>query len=172
MIEGRKNPLPLPSCERLHALLDYDPATGILRRLANAARMKAGDIAGGPTSAGYWRVSLDGKRYKAHRLIWKMMTGLDPDLEPEHRDGNGMNNSWSNLRPATKSQNMMNTSIRSDNTSGIKGVSLHKKTGRWDARIQAGGVKYFLGMFDTAEQAMVAYQEASRRLHGEFARAA
>ena len=53
---------------------------------------------------------------------------------------------------------------------GIKGIDFHKASGRWRARIQVGKKGIYLGLFPTAEAAAAAYQEAAKRLLGEFAK--
>jgi hypothetical protein len=58
----------------------------------------------------------------------------------------------------------------SHNTSGFKGVSFYRQTGRWQAYIRHGGRRLHLGMFATAEDAAAAYDAAAIRLKGEFAR--
>ena len=74
-----------------------------------------------------------GSGLNMHRVILDAQPGLYVD----HRDGNGLNNRRENLRIATKSQNQCNQRMRSNNTSGFKGVS--KNHGRWQARIELGG---------------------------------
>jgi AP2-like factor (euAP2 lineage) len=53
--------------------------------------------------------------------------------------------------------------------SGYKGVRLDKKTGRWQANIYIDGVKRYLGMYNTAEEAAAAYNWAAREVYGEGA---
>jgi hypothetical protein len=65
--------------------------------------------------------------------------------------------------PSINSQNQRNP--RSDNTSGFLGVSLHRPSGRWRAKLQANGRFHHCGLFDTPELAHTAYIEAKRRLH-------
>lgn len=89
----------------------------------------------------------------------------------DHRDHNGLNNRRFNLRPATYAQNNHNARRRSDNTSGLKGVCWHTKTGKWVAQIQSGGRRRHLGLFTTPEAAHAAYQQASVQHHGEFGKA-
>lgn len=60
-----------------------------------------------------------GKNVHLHRVIMGDPEGLTVD----HRDGNGLNNTRSNLRSATKAQNNRNQRVTPRNTSGVKGVS-------------------------------------------------
>lgn len=93
-------------------------------------------------------------------------------MDIDHKDGNPANNRWDNLREATDSQNLANSKLAKNNTSGAKGVWLEKATGRWNSYITVRGKRIYLGTYDTVAEAGAAY-EASARLHfGEFARAA
>lgn len=103
-----------------------------------------------------------------HRVIMGDPIGLDID----HRDANALDNRRTNLRAATKSQNMHNQRIRADNTSGYKGVRWLPTERRWGARIAVNGVRHSLGLFRCSTSAAVAYAKASRELHGEFGRVA
>ena len=157
---------PLPSQARLRELLDYDPLSGGLVRIANSRRS---DLIGKPAGSNhlYSKVSVDQKIYAAHRIIWMWMTGEDPgELEIDHIDRNRHNNRWENLRLATVSQNRINCGNKS--RSGLpKGVKKNK--GRFGARLTVDGVVHWLGTFDTPEEAHRAYCAASTGLHGEFA---
>lgn len=103
-----------------------------------------------------------------HRVLLSAPDGVKVD----HRDGNGLNNRRSNIRTASDSQNLCNGAIRSDNTSGFKGVHFlagaRKK--QWEARIHVGGKPVCLGTFETLEQAGLAYDVAAVKHFGEFAR--
>lgn len=92
------------------------------------------------------------------------------DVQVDHRDGDGLNNTRENLRPATNQQNLYNAGIRSDNKSGYKGVSWSKYMGKWRAYCTANGKTNHIGYFDSLEDAARAYDEAAIRTHGEFAR--
>jgi len=101
-----------------------------------------------------------------HRLIMRPDDGMHVD----HIDGNGINNTKANLRVAHAWQNMCNIGLPKTNTSGIKGVRLHKPTGKWIAEIGADKKRIYLGLFADKGAAFAAYVDASRNMHGEFSR--
>ena len=101
-----------------------------------------------------------------HRVIMGEPGGFDVD----HLDRNGLNNSRKNLRQATKAQNQHNAGVRSDNTSGFKGVGFYKHTAKWVARIRICGKQKHIGYYDSPEQAHAAYCKASAKYHGDFGR--
>lgn len=157
--------------ERLQELLHYDPLTGIFRWLLyRNSNAKIGDIAGSPHTKGHLRISIDGKQYLSHRLAWFYMTGQWPASMIDHENTDGSDNRWLNLREATHAQNCMNAQKRSDNSSGFKGVSFSRERGKFVAQINRAGKRTHVGIFDTAEEAAKAYDNAARLHHGEFAR--
>jgi len=101
-----------------------------------------------------------------HRII------MDPpsNVMIDHADGNGLNNQKSNLRICTSSQNIANTKISCDNTTGFKGVAYHKLQGKYTARVQKDGVRFNLGVFINPKDAALAYDKAALEMFGEFAR--
>lgn len=101
-------------------------------------------------------------RYKAHRIIWKLVHGKDPEYI-DHIDGNPENNCLLNLREVTHQSNMRNQKLRCTNTSGFNGVRPKKNT--WVARVRRGDTNLFLGSFPTFEEAKAARQAYDRE-HG------
>lgn len=97
-----------------------------------------------------------------HSLLLQVPRGKEVD----HRDGDGLHNCRTNLRVATRSQQLMNR--RGWGKSRFKGVS--PEGGRWRAQIAKDHKDYLLGVFDTEEEAAIAYDRAAMTLHGEFAR--
>ncbi len=85
----------------------------------------------------------------------------------DHIDGNGLNNQKSNLRLCTHAQNLMNQ--RKQRFDHFKGVRFHKKDKRWQAYIVKDKRMIHLGSFDFSIDAAIAYNEAAKRLFGEFA---
>jgi len=92
-------------------------------------------------------------------------------MEVDHKDRNIHNMQESNLRPATRSQQIANTGIRSDNTSGYKGVRLladRPRTNPWEALVTKNNVSYRKA-FSTAEDAARWRDRKAIELFGEFA---
>lgn len=114
----------------------------------------------------YYAVRMEkGKAIPMHRQIMK----APADLFVDHKDGDGLNNQRSNLRLATLTQNSRNQRKRVSKGSRYKGVYPRKKCKRWSAVITANKVRQHLGLFKTELEAAQAYDEAAKRLHGEFA---
>lgn len=133
-----------------------------------SAGVKIGDAAGCVFNNGYLLTKLKGKSFLNHRLIFLMVNGFLPDIV-DHIDGNTLNNLPHNLREATKSQNLYNCKKYSNNTSGIKGISLDKKTGKWLVNISSKNKQYYFGEYEDIELAELVVQEAREKLHGIFA---
>jgi len=155
--------------EQLKQLLHYDPETGVFTwRVDRTGTAKAGMEAGSVHVRGNVRISVNKRYYRANRLAWLYMTGEWPTVEVDHKDTDQTNNRWANLRLATRGQNACNRKAQKNNTSGFKGVSLYKPTGRWLAQIRIKGQHRHLGYHATPEEAHAAYCKASKELHGEF----
>jgi len=86
----------------------------------------------------------------------------------DHVDGNKLDNQKKNLRFASKSQNNWNR--KNTNPSGYKGIQFHTTSKKWRAKITKNDKQYFLGCFDTKEEAAKAYDNAANQLFGDFAR--
>lgn len=176
----RRKPKPIPSRDELLAIFDYDASTGVLvfkRRPVESrsdiafnskcAGKIAGTVTGRPGNK-YVHVGIRRSYYSAHRLVWKIMTGQEPPEFIDHKDGDRLNNRWDNLRESDNATNLHNSKLRSDNLSGVKGVSWHRN--KWQACITVDGVQRRVGRFDTVEEAEAALRTERERLHGEFAR--
>lgn len=169
--------------ELVRKFLDYDPETGIFLwrwRSAKYFSTKAAGkiwnsrfpktVAGTPDGKGYFRVRIFGVYYKSHHLAWLYMTGEWPENHIDHKNLNKSDNRWNNLRIATASQNQANRRAGRNNTSGFKGVSWSKQAKKWRSRFKKDGKETHIGYFDTPEDASLAYSNAAKRIHGEFAR--
>lgn len=114
----------------------------------------------------YVKARIGGKTVHLHRWL----LDLDPSQKVDHIDGNGLNNTRSNLRIATQSQNMVNAPKISSNTSGFKGVHWNKKDSRWRAEITVQGKCHSIGSFKDATEAAKAYDLQAIKFFGEFAK--
>ncbi|WP_175698488.1 HNH endonuclease [Burkholderia ambifaria] len=109
------------------------------------------------------------KRWKErmHRTIAGLEFG--DTRVPDHINGNKLDNRRANLRVCLQAENMRNAKKRVDNTSGFKGVTYHRASGLWHARIYANCKVVSLGYFQHRENAYEAYRAAAAELHGQFA---
>jgi hypothetical protein len=165
---GNKPPL---SHERLLLLLTYDPETGLFRRNVPTGKFKAGSVSGSVSSKhGYWEVSVDGVRYYGHRLAWFYMTGSWPPITVDHENTIRSDNKWNNLRLATKAEQVMNTPLFANNTSGTKGIYWDDRAQKWCCEIKARGEKFWLGRFEDLNLAKSVVAQKRHELHGKFAR--
>lgn len=110
----------------------------------------------------YAYATVDKRTLLMHRHILQPPDGMEVD----HVDNDGLNNRQSNLRVATRSQNMTNKEY-AVGVSGYRGVSANGSG--WKARINQNGKEISLGTFDTAEEPARAYDTAAKELHGAFA---
>jgi len=150
-------------------LFEYDAASGRLTRLRSNNQHPVGSRAGDRMPSGYRRVKIDGISIQEHRVIWALVYGVWPDGLIDHINGVRDDNRLINLRIATPSQNKTNETIRRDNNLGVKGVRLHE-SGKYHARIYYDHHHHSLGLFNTMEEAAMAYKIAAEKHFGEFSR--
>jgi HNH endonuclease len=117
------------TADELRDLLDYDPDTGIFQWKVRASkRVKPGMVAGTVKREGYRTISIKRKHFLAHRLAWFWMTDIWPS-EIDHINRTPDDNRWSNLREATRSVNMRNTTVVRKNSSGYRNITRNKNGG-------------------------------------------
>ena len=136
----------------------YDKDSGFLIWLKSGK--KAGYVS---SSDGYITVMFNGKNYKAHRIAWLIINKEWPD-KIDHIDHCRTNNKISNLRNVTTRQNGMNMSKRSSNKSGHVGVCWNKKAGKWQSYVTVEGRSIYLGVFTNKEDAILARDDASKKI--------
>lgn len=163
---------------RLLEVLHYCPSIGAfwwktrpdithLNRIHNSKF--AGKMAGRRNSKGYGVIKIDGTDHLIHRLAWFYMTGSEPSAEIDHENTRRLDNAFDNLREATRAQNVANTGMRSNNTTGFKGV-FKTKSGRFKSQIKRNRNSDYLGTFDTPEEAHAAFAKRAVEASGSFAR--
>lgn len=113
-----------------------------------------------------------GRNGKTPDTIHRAIMGAPIGMFVDHIDGDGLNNTRSNLRLCTNAENMCNTGLRIDNTSGAKGVQWDKRRGKWKAYVKCEGIRKNFGSFADFDAAVAAAEAGRMRLHGAFARQA
>jgi hypothetical protein len=133
------------------------------------ARIKAGQLAGCPSTKGYWIVGIKQKRYKLHRVIFLMHHGFMPEYV-DHINGNSGDNRIENLRVATASQNSHNYKKPKNNTSGLKNISWDKDSKKWVVRLKINNVHKNFGRYNDIDYARFVAEAMRYKYHQQFAR--
>ncbi len=142
--------------ERVRELFDYDVDSGnlIRRTLANNFRAKIGGKVGWKSGNGYLKVSIDNKKYYVHRVIWLWSFGYFPEFSMDHKNRNRSDNRLSNLREASQSCNLRNIDTRQDSVSGVTGVCIDNRSGRWAVSICINKSSKYLGLHSCLTEAV------------------
>jgi len=87
----------------------------------------------------------------------------------DHSNHNTLDNRRENLRDCTHQQNLMNQKLQKNKTSKYKGVCWDKSRKKWTAYLKIKGERKNLGRFNAEKQAALAYNNAAKKYHGDFA---
>ena len=158
------------TAERLRAVLNYDPDTGIFTWRRDTSKKTRGKHSGFSNDQGYLLIGVDGHKYRIHRLAWFYIHGKWPAHHIDHINGNRADNRLSNLREAEVFQNMANSRRPITNKSGYKGVSWHAGARKWQVHIKYQDINSYLGLFESAEEGHAVYCAEAIRLKGKFAK--
>ena len=155
--------------DKLQSTFDYNPHTGLFKWKVIGANGNylPGDMAGGKKKDGYWWVSFECRRYKAHRLAWFYITGAWPS-QVDHINRVRTDNRWINLRESNQSQNMINCGLRINNVSGVTGVHFDRANHNWVAYIKHNYKRIHIGRFQVKQDAIDARLNKELELFGEF----
>ena len=165
--------------QMLQTLFIYDESSGEFRhKVTKSSNARAGDIAGSLNNLGYRETNINGTVYLVHRLIWLYKTGKFPDKTIDHKDCDRSNNKWENLREATREEQAANSLVRSESTTGFKGICLstHRGYPIVVASISVGSKRYSKTRrytnrtIQSCIDELLPWLEGKRKeLHGEFA---
>ena len=134
------------SHERVLELFDYEDGK-LFRRIDN--QLAKIYITKGHR---YARMSIDGKYYKVHRIIFLYHKGYLPDII-DHINGDRYDNQIENLREVNTYQNRQNSRIYSTSTSGVKNVYWCKSSKKWRVSMHINGEKHIFGHYADIEEA-------------------
>lgn len=156
--------------ERLRELLRLDSETGRIFwiRGGRYGRLSGKEAGCCNDGNGYRSIRIDGELYKAHRVVFAMTHGHWPAMFIDHINMDRSDNRPENLREASQTQNVTNTGLRANNTSGFTGVLFYKRLNKWLAYITSYGQRFHIGYYVTKEEAVAARLAAAREMHGEF----
>ena len=147
-------------------ILKYDQSTGFfVWKVSPSRSVKMGEQAGTIDGKGYVRICIKGVSNKAHRLAWAVVYGELPAMAIDHINRVPSDNRILNLRLATCSQNVVNSKIRANNTSGIRGVSWDKKYNKWKVQIAGKHIGYFNSLTESKQM----YTKVRLEKYKEFA---
>ena len=117
-----------------------------------------------------WGYAETGSSVSNNIMMQRFILGIDdPNLIVDHIDRNPLNNRKNNLRVATKSENAANSSMNSNNTSGVKGISWNKNAKSWRVYLTKNGVRHELGYTKDFYKAVQKRLRAEQLYFGEFA---
>lgn len=100
---------------------------------------------------GYIISNVGGKTINLHKLVLGL---IDSEAIVDHKNRKPWDNRKNNLRKTTPSLNKQNSNTRSDNNSGIIGVSFIDKKNKWRVDITVNGKRHYYGEFDNFEDAV------------------
>ena len=147
--KAQSNAKDMPSQERLNELLSYDPETGTLVWAAARSGVRRGSRAYTVRKDGKIKTRVDGGDFSASRLVYMLVTGIDPKDATIHCINGDMSDlSWDNLMLETTSNVVMGSSAE-DRT------RLDYDT-KYRARVMVSGKAIRIGDFDTEEEAEAA----------------
>lgn len=156
--------------ELLHQKLHYDSETGIFTRKEAQQKKFIGLIAGTINAKGYIAIRVCGIKYNAHRLAWLYIYGYMPKGMIDHINGNPSDNRLCNLRECSRMENMYNSKLKSNNTSGFKNVFWDKRLKKWKVQVRANKRNNYIGIYDNLDIAIKIAENAIKELHGDYTR--
>jgi len=102
-----------------------------------------------------WYLNKQGYVVSGDKRLNRIITGCENDkFVVDHWNRNPLDNRKSNLRIVTQHCNVLNSSKRNDNTSGMTGVWFDKKNNKWCAEIKLNDKKYFIGRYGSKIEAI------------------
>ena len=155
-----------PNQRELKDAFEYHPDGYLRWRDSPGNQVKKNKRAGTLMNTGYRRITFKGVKFLEHKLVWTYHYQFCPEML-YHANRRRADNRIENLRKTNRMGNGANSKMRSDNTSGYRGVT--KDKGSWRAQISIRGEMVKLGSFATEEQAAKVYNIYAKRYFKHWA---
>lgn len=152
--------------EQVRDLFEYRDGV-LVNRITRSNRVVG--IRAGNVSGRYRRVTICGRGYPEHHIVWLYVHG-DYPKQLDHINGDAFDNRIENLRVCTTAENLRNRGRSRRNTTGYKGVSFHRLNKKFECHIGVDGKPMYLGSFNTAEEAKDCYDRTAKEWYGAFYR--
>jgi hypothetical protein len=140
--------------KEVNEILRLDLETGKLYWKVNKPGRQLHKEAGHCDKTGYRRICINYKMVLAHRIFFLLTYGRWPYPVCDHIDRNPRNNKPTNLRECHHGDNMINSAVRRDNTTGAKGLYMNPLTSKWEVRKRGKHI----GAYYDKEEAIAAYE--------------
>lgn len=153
--------------ELIAKVLKYDGITGHLIWVSNLHSKRAipfsraGSLV---TKTGYRNISLFGKTYLEHQLIWFICNGVWPSGQIDHINQIRDDNRIDNLRDVSKADNARNRSRNPNSKLGEHGIWYNIRTQKYVAEITINGKKVYQKSFDSIDDAIETRKSKSLEL--------
>ena len=123
-------------------------------------------------------------RYTFYAMRWEKVNGVRTDIQmhreilnlqkgdgklSDHKNRNGLDNRKENLRIADRELNGFNCRMKSNNTSGFRGVNWSNSNKAWEAKMKLAGIRIHCGYFKSPELAAKSYDRAATKYRGDNA---
>lgn len=148
---------------RVLEMFEYDAATGnLLWKNSTTNRIRVGEVAGTVASNGRRYVGVDGETQMVHRLVWFWHKGVWPQFNLAPVDGDYLNTRIENLVEQTPRETAKKGGLRSNNKTGIKGVTWDAEKREYAVYGYLNGKSIFHSRHKTLEAAAEAAKEAEK----------
>jgi hypothetical protein len=115
-------------------------------------------------------VTIFGQEISRAVVVWILHYGCYPNATLDHANRVSFDDRVvENLRLCSSSENGANRVLGCNSTSGLKGASYHRASGKWQSNVRVHGRLIYLGLHPTRDEAHAAYVAASLRYFGPFA---